>query len=173
MEYKTGQVLNFAYSDTFFMKLILLGNKMHYKGVAKWTHSAIIGEVSDTQCLVYEADGKEIVKSQYDKSWLDEMVKQGKCAVGTPNAELKGVLEHCEKYLGDPYSWGSILDIAIYWFTGIQDVRNCDPNAFICSEFVAQVLTDSGMDIVKLTKLPMCLIAPMDLYECKEIQWLK
>ena len=171
MEYKVGQVLDFKYYDGLFMKAISWGNAIHY-GDKGYTHSAIIGEVEDKQILLYEAGDKGIIKGFYDRAAVDDMHAQGKMAIGTPNQELEGIKEACEKYLGEPYDWGSIFDIARYWITGIQDVKYADPKAFICSEFVAQVLIDCGFDLSKLN-LPTCLMAPMDLYEAKNITWLK
>lgn len=169
MIYKTGQVLNFAYNNWFFQ----FGNLIHY-GKKGYVHSAIIGHVDKNGVYIYEALGDGIVGSYYEKWWLDARVQDGTCIVGDPIFDVTGIESFCEKHIGDPYDWMSILDIAIYWLTGKVNVRRADDDTWICSEFVAEMLKQSNpnMDIAKELNLPSdCYCSPMDLWRSKLIKW--
>lgn len=168
MKFQTGQILNFKYYDGLFMKLETIGNLIHY-GNRGYTHSAIIVDEHDSMVLVVEAVGK-IVESWYPKQWLQNKLDNGQLAVGIPVNEIKNIKKRCEKHLGDKYDWMDIVDIIKFWFTGRRNVRNADNDTWICSEFVATMISPEN-DISDELGLPLALIAPMDLARSKLIKW--
>ena len=191
MIFKQGNILNFGFKGNVFMKLIMIGNKIAYGKEAKWTHSAIIGEVGEIPegpskgqkgCLVYEALGNGFVKNWYEVWWLIAQIKNGNIILGETVKPLSKVKENCEKYLGRPYSWTDILRISRYILTKGKSINTYDSDKeLICSEAVARILYDSSNKKIVLgysqTKeesefdKPFDLITPMDLAISKQIKW--
>jgi len=164
-----GQIINCTWNDGIFQKLIRFGNMIHY-GMFGYTHTIVVAKIEGPDALLYEATEKGIIKSWYSIEWINNKIESGELAIGTIKG-MTNVEEVCEKYLGDPYDWGNIIDIVKYWFTGKQDI-DAHGNAFICSEFAATVIEEcSGIDLQKELGRPRHLISPMDLYISKQISW--
>jgi len=170
---KTGTILNCAYNDNLFMKLISWRNKLHNK--SKWTHTAIviteIDEYNNVQ--VAEALGKGFVISEYPAWWIYLKQKEGKIELGETNKPLKNVYDLAKKYEGARYGWSAIFHIVLSFFTKDNDYTDGEKH-LICSEAVARILYDASnkkIDFVKEFKKSYDLITPDDLSVSKQISW--
>lgn len=176
MNYKIGDILNFTW-DNIYGKIIKLHNYKHY-GFSKenrWTHSAIIGEIKGDDVIVYEALSKGFVKNTYTKTQLNKWIENGTMIVGRANVTLTNVKENCEKYIGTPYGFLDIFNIALYTIFGdFSFTINTKTKQLICSEVVARILYDSSnkkLNFEKEFNKRYDLISPIDLYYSKQIKW--
>ena len=173
MKYKTGQAALFNYRGSIFTKLIKLYNKSNY-GESKCTHAGIIAEVRGSQVFIYEPvnlkDG--FMGYWYEKTALDEQIKEGKIIIATPNNYLTHVKDNCEKYEHVKYGILDIFSIGLFWLTGLK-IKTTGAKRLICSEGVVRVLYDSSnkkIDFKKEFNKPYDLIAPMDIYISKQMK---
>lgn len=176
MKYKTGQIVNFRYKDNIFMKMILFRNKLVY-GDWGFSHSGIIGKVTDNEVQIFEAVNQGFVESYYPIWWLDLRVNKKEIKIGTAKKPLSKVVYHAEKYLGTPYGWFDIFNILVSWvikknsilfkyFKGAQSL--------ICSEAVARILYDASnkkINFVEEFGIPYDMVEPMHLYKSAQIEW--
>jgi hypothetical protein len=170
MEYK-NKILNFNYPNV----PIQIGNLIHYGKFNSATHTAFALKEEGEFVWVVEAANQGIVKTKYEKWWLDLQYEKGKLAIGTPIYPLdeKKVESFIKKTEGQPYAWMKLKDMAVYWFLGRTDVEDTD-TAWICSEHTCELLKvgNPKLDIVKELNLPQNdYCSPMDLQISKLISW--
>lgn len=178
MDFKVGQVLNFAYKGNLIQKIIMWANQKHY-GFKGFTHSAIIGgfvNKDGVECaIVYEALNKGFTKSYYELWWLEQRFDKGEMDVGNAKKPLHDVWKYCEKYIGTPYGWIDIFRIAKFYLFGSKVVDDDKKvQDLICSEAVARILYDASdkkIDFEKEFDIPYDYISPMDLEVSKQISW--
>jgi hypothetical protein len=179
MKLQTGTILNCAYNEGLFMKLVSLGNRIHYGKSAKWTHSAIVvSELdADNKVWVAEALGKGFTISEYESWWIYNQVKLGRIAIGYPKKKIdkKLVYDLAKKYEGIGYGWTDIFDIVLHILFGKKSfIIDSNAKKLICSEAVCRILYDASdkkLDFEKEFGIDYDLIMPQDIYNSESILW--
>lgn len=176
MEFKEGYVLLFNWNESSLLgKAIKFYNEQKY-GDKGWSHSAIISEVTKDQCLVHEAVNRGFVSSYYNKSFLNEVIKQGRCKVRESKIKLKDVKTNADKYVGKKYSWTTLIQILlIYLFKGKAGQAD-GTRGLICSEAVTRVLYDSSNKKINFEtefNIPFDFVDPMMINLSKQLRDLK
>ena len=168
MEYKEGDVINFAWNGNIFQNLILIYNRVKYGLGYKWTHSGIIGEVNGDEIIIYEALGNGFSTFIYERWWLDLKLKEGIIEVLRPK-NVKHI-EQIQQYIGRPYAWFDIIRI----FIGIFGIElKGSAKRLTCSEAVARGLYDISNKNINLAKeydKPYDLITPMDIHLTNQLE---
>jgi hypothetical protein len=176
---KTGSIINCAYNEGLFMKLVSLGNRIHYGKSAKWTHSAIVvSELdADNKVWVAEALGKGFTISEYEAWWIYSQVKLDKMAIGYPKKKIdkKIVYDLAKKYEGEEYGWLDIFHIILHIFFNKKSFFfTTKAKQLICSEAVCRILYDASdkkLDFEKEFGIDYDLIMPQDIYNSTQIEW--
>jgi hypothetical protein len=172
MEFKIGQILNCAYGDTLFAKLIRFRNKFYYG--SPYTHTSIITFVGEDYLTIAEALGDGFTISNYEKWWVEGRIKDGTITLGNSIVPLINVKENAEKYKGTEYGFLGIFYIALS-FLGHKSINWSDgTKSLICSEAVARILYDSSnkqIDFVKEFGKSYDTITPDDFSKSKQIIW--
>ena len=175
-KYKIGDILNFHW-DNFYGKVIKVYNYVEYgyNKENRWTHSAIIGQITKGNAIVYEALANGFVKNTYSLEQLDRWVENGTMIVGRANYKLTKVKPNCDKYIGKPYGFLDIFNIGLYLiFKKFSFTISTKSRQLICSEAVARILYDSSnknLNFEKEFDKRFDLIAPIDLRYSKQIDW--
>jgi hypothetical protein len=169
---KVGDILNFAYADTLFSKLIRFRNRFYYN--SPYTHSAIITNVEDGIIEVAEAINKGFTISDYSYNWLSDRIHNGTIIVGRTSKELSNIRENATKYSGIRYGWGAIFFISLSLLSR-QSIKWSDGvKSLICSEAVSRILYDSSNKKINFElefNKPYDEITPDDLANSKQIRW--
>lgn len=148
--------------DTFY------GKAIRYATGSKWTHVGIAFDYGK-EWIVYEALNKGLVKSIYTSDDIEWFQHTGKVTIKEVKIEMSKLAAQsiAEKYVGAPYDWLSIFNIA--WFTlfGKKALNFGGPRQLICSEFVARVLyeaTNGRVNFEKELGIPYDMVTPADLF---------
>lgn len=176
MEFKEGQVLLFNWNQNSLLgKAIKFYNQKKY-GDDGWAHSAIITEVTKDQCLVHEAVNRGFVSSYYNKSFLNEVIKDGRCKVREPKIKLKKVREFADQYVGNRYSWTTLIQILLIYFLKAKAGYSDGTRGLICSEAVTRVLYDASnknIDFEKEFNIPFDFVDPVMINLSKQLRDIK
>jgi len=176
--FKEGDVVAFSNIDGWYMKLINLGNQIHFKGDAAKigiTHVGIIknfaNDADGTACaIISEALGSGVVSSPYPLWWLNARVLDERIRVFRPRQQVNTISIYCEKYEGVPYDWASIVALGysiltqrkIWYYESLKG-----PKTQFCSEFVLRVLYDASdgkIDLQKEFNRDFDMLMPMHFY---------
>ena len=171
--YNIGQIINFKWYDGPMQKLIAFGNKIKY-GDKGFTHSGIIYSVDNDYVTIAEALNQGFVLTKYEIWWLTAQYENDKLAIGKAKEKLTNVQKNIEQYLGRPYAWFDIFNIALWYLFGKTSFKfNSGSKRLICSEAVSRVLYDcsKSIDFEKEFKKNFDEITPQDLYISKQIRW--
>ena len=161
-----GDVLSFAWPG-FFGAAIRIRNYYTHgfdREKNRWTHTAIIGKVSDEQALVYEARAGGFQKSWYTIGELRHYLEKNHMKVCRPKHTLKDVKKHCDSMLGRPYAYHQIAILG-YTILGTKALEKFTTSrAVICSESVARILKKSNptLDLGKEFGKRLDYIIPLD-----------
>ena len=169
MEFKTGQILNFAYNDSLFEKLIKFVTK------SKYIHSGIITSVGPDFIEIAEALSRGFVISNYERWWVEGKIKEGVISIGESKSPLINVRDIALKYQGTPYGFMTILHIANYLIFRKKAFWSDGTKSLICSEAVARILYDASDKKINFeTEYNKSYdeITPGDLERSKQIKWL-
>lgn len=147
--------------NSFYGKLIRFGTK------CKWTHIGIVGEEKTDGYYVYEALNNGLVKNFYFKEDIEIHTSNNNVIIEEIDllCDCSRLKEACESYLGKPYDWLSIFNIATYILFGRYALKIKGSRYLICSEFVARVLYDIGYNLSELLNKPYDYITPADIYK--------
>lgn len=178
MKYKKGQILNFSWNNKYG-KLIKLNNWITYgySPVNKWTHTAIVGNITKDGVVVYEALKGGFTKNIYSQKQLDSWVDNGNMIIGEVDFKLSKITENCDKYIGTPYGFFDIFNIGLYvFFRQFMPTIPTGARSIICSEAVARILyesSDKKLNFETEFNKRYDLITPINLYYSKQIKWNK
>lgn len=182
MKYKIGQIIFFNY-DSFYSKLIQYYNKKKF-GEEGPTHIGIISKIKGDFVEIFEAVNKGFIKSDYEKWWLDERIRDKTISIGECKVVLENVEEVCKKYEGIKYGWLDIFGLAMGYLINWRIIGITGKNAIICSEAVSRILYDASNKkvIIGYSKkedksnseypLKFDAITPMHIYKSKYIKLL-
>lgn len=173
MKYKQGQIYFWNSTSDLFGKAIRLYNMKNFKE-SKTSHCGIISEVTDKQVIIYEAGENGFLPSRYDKSWLEQKIKEGVIHIGETKEELTDVLKNCKKYEGIRYGYLDIIGIGLNYLFGWKLLGITGKNAIICSEAVSRVIYDCSnkIDFAKEYKIKFDAVTPMHIYKSKQVKIL-
>jgi len=171
-----GQVLNSKGTSVYGI-MISWRNALIYGKEHNWSHSAIITDVSKEKILIHEALARGFVTRVYEKSEVEEKLKEKSFVLGETNIKLKDVRKNAKEYQNRGYGFFDIFHILLYWiFKTKAKFLFTHAKYLICSEAVARILYDSSngkIDFQKEFSTPYDLIEPMHLWRSKQIKWMK
>jgi len=180
-KYKPGMIVFFFWNDRFYHKVIQYYNKKKFGEIGP-VHVGIISKVKQNEVEIYEAVDKGFIKSDYEKWWLDERIKDGKVKIGECHTLLTNVEDNCKKYEGIRYGWTDILGIVLGYLINWRIIGITGHNALICSEAVVRILYDSSNKKIQIgyskkedkkkSEYPIKFdaITPMHLFKSKYIK---
>lgn len=158
------KIVFFAW-NTFYGKLIRFGTK------CKYTHVGIIGDENDKEYTIYEALNKGLIRSNYNKQHIEDLINESKVKIKEIEIQFSDsnqIKKHCDNYLGNPYDWLSIFNIITYTLFRRYALNIKGSRLLICSEFVARVLYDLGLNLSKILNKDYDYITPADIYNYLE-----
>lgn len=168
MKFEQGQVLQFKYNGQIFGKIIQAYNLITFKKKGP-THSAIIYNVNKDVIQVAESTEKGFLIGDYDKNWLENVIKEGTVEVYQSKIKLTDIKKNIEKYIKRPYGFLDILAIGtstlFRWVPYVSKKLKGD-RFLICSEAVVRVLYDSSnkeVDFEKEYGISFDMVAPIHI----------
>jgi len=152
---------------SFYGKLIRFATK------SNWSHVGIIGNEDTENYTVYEALDNGLVKNSYNKKDISDLIKKNKVLIRTIKVDKDCNLSKCcDKYIGKPYDWLTIFNIGFYFVFRRYALKYKGPRYLICSEFVARVLYDLGLNLSKILNKPYDYITPADIEKYIESKYI-
>jgi hypothetical protein len=139
---------------------------------SNWNHVSIIGEMTDYGYIVYEAQAKGFIKSEYTFEYLQRRIDEKTIVPKDFNSKLYSVSPEAEKLLGIPYGKWNL--VAILWaiITGKNNQRYSNGiKEMICSEAVSRLLFRCSKGKVNLSKeynKPHDMITPKNVFDSKQ-----
>ena len=163
---KIGDAVLFDNRKTLFGKMIGIFTK------AKFTHVGAFYEANGNSYVIAEAVGNGFVLSSYNAKKVDKRRRKGTISVKRPLVELHEPKKALMALLSTPYSWKSILAIAIDKATGITLTFAVDgKHSGICSEMYsifARIASQGMLNISKEFNKDEDYVTPANIASSKQ-----
>lgn len=156
-ELKIGDVILYKSGTSFVAKMIKLVTKSPYHHAAIYIGRGRVAE-SLEEGFVIRTHGEE---------WLKNETANHVFRPRNKRLSQKAVKLAVARYLGRPYGFMDLLEILVYKLSGLRIFKKRSKR-LICSEAVAQVYKDLGIELVPGKNLD--LVSPADISQSRNIK---